>query len=70
MILLARGQKKYYGQADELQNKGNALLDQNGVTYSGSLWTNEKHEFLAELTLEGPSQLLLEQWLEAIGEFR
>jgi transposase len=33
------------------------------------LWSDEGREFLAELTLGGPWQLLLEQWLEAIDEF-
>lgn len=47
----------------------NSLLDRNGITYDGSLWTDEGGEFLDELTLGGPSQLLLEKWLEAIDEF-
>jgi transposase len=66
---LARGRKKFMDKRTDFKNEVNALLDQNGVTYSGSLWTNEGREFLAELTLDGPSQLLLEQWLEAIDEF-
>lgn len=66
---LARGRKKFMDKRTDFKNEVNALLDQQGITYSGSLWTNEGREFLAELTLEGPSQLLLEQWLEAIDEF-
>src|SRR5699024_4615214 len=66
---LARGRKKFVEKRADFKNEIHALLDQNGVTYSGSLWTNEGREFLAELTLDGPSQLLLEQWLEAIDEF-
>lgn len=53
----------------DFKNEVHALLDQSGVTHSGSLWSNEGREFLAELTLDSPSQLLLEQWLEAIDEF-
>jgi transposase len=66
---LARGRKKFMDKRTDFKNEVNSLLDQQGITYSGSLWTNEGREFLAELTLEGPSQLLLEQWLEAIDEF-
>jgi transposase len=66
---LTRGRKKFMDKRTDFKNEVNALLDQNGVTYSGSLWTNEGREFLAELTLDGPSQLLLKQWLEAIDEF-
>jgi transposase len=45
------------------------LLDQNGVTYDGSLWSDQGCEFLRELTLDDASELLLAQWLEAIDEF-
>jgi transposase len=66
---LARGRKKFMDKRTDFKNEVNSLLDQQGITYSRSLWTNEGREFLAELTLDGPSQLLLEQWLEAIDEF-
>jgi len=33
------------------------------------LWSEEGREFLRELTLDDASELLLEQWLEAIDEF-
>lgn len=66
---LARGRKKFVDKRTDFKNEVNALLDQEGITYNGSLWTDEGREFLAELTLKSPSQLLLEQWLEAIDEF-
>jgi transposase len=66
---LARGRKKFMDKRTDFKNEVNSLLDQQGITYSGSLWSNEGREFLAELTLEDPSQMLLEQWLEAIDEF-
>jgi transposase len=66
---LARGRKKFMDKRTDFKNEVHALLDQNGVTHSGSLWSDEGREFLAELTLKDPSQLLLEQWLKAIDEF-
>jgi transposase len=66
---LARGRKKLMDKRTDFKNEVKALLDQNGVTYSGSLWTIEGREFIAELTLDDPPQLLLEQWLEAVDEF-
>ena len=66
---LARGRKKFVDKRNDFKNEVNSLLDQNGITYDGSLWTDEGREFLDELTLDGPSQLLLEKWLEAIDEF-
>ena len=66
---LARGRKKFVDKRNDFKNEDNSLLDQNGNTYDGSLWTDEGREFLEELTLDGPSQLLLEKWLEAIDKF-
>lgn len=66
---LARGRKKFLVKRDDFKDEVNSLLDQNGITYDGSLGTDEGREFLAELTLGGPSLLLLEKWLEAIDEF-
>lgn len=39
------------------------------MIYDGSLWSDQGREFLRELTLDSASELLLEQWLEAIDEF-
>ena len=66
---LARGRKKFVEKRSDFKNEIHSLLDQQGVTYDGSLWTEDGREFLAKLTLEEPSQLLLETWLEAIDEF-
>jgi transposase len=66
---LACGRKKFVDKRNNFKNEVNSLLDQNGIRYDGSLWTDEGGEFLDELTLDGPSQLLLEKWLEAIDEF-
>jgi transposase len=66
---LARGRKKFVDKRSDFKNEVNALLDQAGITHKGSLWSDEGREFLAELTLDGPSQLMLEHWLEAIDEF-
>ena len=66
---LARGRKKFVDKRSDFKNEVNALLDQAGITHEGSLWSNEGREFLAELTLDEPSQLMLDHWLEAIDEF-
>jgi transposase len=66
---LARGRKKFMDKRTDFKNEVNSLLDQDGTTYDGSLWSNEGREFLAELTLEEPSQLMLDHWLEATDEF-
>jgi transposase len=66
---LARGRKKFVDKRSDFKNEVNALLDQDGITYDGSLWSDQGREFLAELTLDEPSQLMLEHWLEAIDEF-
>jgi transposase len=66
---LARGRKKLTNKQNDFQNEVHALLDQQGITHTGSLWSDEGREFLAELTLDEPWQLLLDQWLEAIDEF-
>jgi transposase len=43
---LARGRKKFVDKRSDFKNEVNSLLDQQGITYSGSLWTNEGREFL------------------------
>jgi transposase len=66
---LARGRKKFVDKRSDFKNEVNALLDQDGITYNGSLWSDEGREFLGEITLEEPSQMMLDHWLEAIDEF-
>jgi transposase len=62
---LARGRKKVVEKRTDCKNEVHAILDQNGITYDGKLWTNAGREFLAELALEDPAQLLLDQWLSS-----
>ena len=38
---LARGRKKFVDKCSDFKNEVNALLDQNGILYDGSLWTDE-----------------------------
>ena len=66
---LARGRKKLVDKRSDFKNEVSSLLDQNGVTYDESLWSDQGREFLRELTLDDASELLLGQWLEAIDEF-
>ena len=63
------GRKELTNKQTDFQNEVHALLDQQGITHEGSLWSNEGREFREELTLEESWQLLLNQWLEAINEF-
>lgn len=65
---LVRGRKKFVEKRTDCKNEIHALLDQHGITYDGSLWDEEGLEFLAEVELEEPSRLLLDQWLELLGE--
>ena len=65
---LARGRKKVVEKRTDCKNEVHAILDQNGITYDGKLWTNAGRESLAELALEDPAQLLLDQWLELIDD--
>ena len=66
---LARGRKKYRRQAFRPQERSQRAARSGWDHARGSLWSNEGREFLAELTLDGPSQLILDHWLEAIDEF-
>lgn len=66
---LVRGRKKLVEKQTDCKNEVHAVLDQNGVTFDGSLWSDEGREFLEDLTLREPADLLLEQWLRAIDEF-
>jgi transposase len=66
---LARGRKKLAEKRTDCKNEVHALLDQQGITHTGSLWSDAEREFLAELTFDEPRQLLLDQWMEAVDEF-
>ena len=65
---LARGRKKFVEKRTDCKNEVHAILDQNGINHEGSLWTDKGREFLRELALEEPAQLLLDQWLELIDD--
>ena len=43
---LARGRKKLVDKRSDFKNEVNSLLDQSGVTYDGSLWSDQGREFL------------------------
>jgi transposase len=66
---LVRARKNFVDKQGDLKNEVNALLDQNGIVYDGSLWTDEGRAFLEEVALEEPSRLIVDQWLEAIDDF-
>ena len=65
---LARGRKKFVEKRTDCKNEVHAILDQNGISHEGSLWTDKGREFLRELALEDPAQLLLDKWLELIDD--
>lgn len=65
---LARGRKKLVEKRTDCKNEVHALLDQNGIRID-SPFTDEGREELAALDLDGPDQVLLEQWLGMIDEF-
>lgn len=58
--MLACGRKKLVDKRSDFRNEVNTLLDQNGVTYDGLLWSDHGREFLRELMLDAASELLLE----------
>lgn len=64
---LVRGRKKFVEQRTACKNEIHALLDQNGISYDGSLWDEDGLEFLAEVDLDDPARLLLDQWLALLA---
>jgi transposase len=42
---LARGRKKLTNKQTDFKNEVNALLDQQGITHTGSLWSDKGREF-------------------------
>jgi len=66
---LARGRMKTVEKRADCKNEVHAILDQNGITCDGKLWTDTGREFLAGLALGDPAQLLHDQWLGLINDF-
>jgi len=65
---LARGREHLVEERTKWKNEVHALLDQHGVEYQGNLFTDSGREFLAELTLADPGDILLETYLETVDE--
>ena len=65
---LTRGREHLVDERTKWKNEVHALLDQHGVEYKGDLFTTSGREFLAELTLADPGEILLETYLETIDE--
>jgi len=65
---LTRGREHLVDERTKWKNEVHAVLDQHGVTYDGKLFTESGREFLAELTLGDPGDILLETYLETIDE--
>lgn len=64
---LTRGRQKLVKERTKWKNEVHSLLDQHGVLYEGDdLFTEDGREFLAELALDDPGSLLLEQYLDTI----
>jgi transposase len=67
---LTRGREHLVDERTKWKNEVHALLDQHGVEYTdnGDLFSGSGREFLAELTLEDPGDILLETYLETVDE--
>lgn len=65
---LTRGREHLVDERTKWKNEVHALLDQHGVEYTGELFSTSGREFLADLTLAEPGELLLETYLETIDE--
>jgi transposase len=65
---LTRGREKLVDERTRWKNEVHALLDQHGIQYGGKLFTQAGREFLAELTLDEPGNMLLETYLETIDD--
>lgn len=63
---LTRGRQKLVQERTKWKNEVHSLLDQHAVRYDDDLFTADGREFLRELSLAEPGDLLLEQWLETI----
>ena len=65
---LTRGREHLVEERTKWKNEVHALLDQHGVEYDKKLFTDSGREFLAELTLADPGDILLETYLDTIDE--
>ena len=65
---LTRGREHLVEERTKWKNEVHALLDQHGVEYDRKLFTESGREFLAELTLADPGDILLETYLDTIDE--
>jgi len=65
---LTRGREHLVDERTKWKNEVHALLDQHGVEYQGQLFTDSGREFLTELALADPGDLLLETYLETIDD--
>ena len=65
---LTRGREHLVEERTKWKNEVHALLDQHGVEYDSKLFTDSGREFLAELTLADPGDILLETYLDTIDE--
>jgi transposase len=65
---LTRGRERLVDERTKWKNEVHALLDQHGVEYDGKLFSEGGREFLRELTLGDPGDILLETYLATIDE--
>jgi transposase len=65
---LTRGREHLVDERTKWKNEVHALLDQHGVEAPKELFTKSGREFLAELTLGDPGDILLETYLETVDE--
>lgn len=65
---LTRSRQRLVSEQTKWKNEIHALLDRHGILYEGDLFTQAGLEFLAELELGEPGDMLLDQWLELIED--
>ncbi|MFC6764606.1 IS110 family transposase [Natrinema soli] len=65
---LTRGREHLVDERTKWKNEVHALLDQHGVEAPQELFHKSGREFLAELTLADPGDILLETYLETVDE--
>lgn len=65
---LTRGRERLVDERTKWKNEVHALLDQHGIEPPSSLFTDSGREFLAELTLADPGDVLLETYLTTIDD--
>jgi transposase len=65
---LTRSRQRLVKEQTRFKNEIHALLDRHGILYEGDLFSQAGLEFLEELELAEPGEMLLEQWLELIAD--